>query len=48
MPFYKDEHSRGNLYFEFKVVFPAKSSISADQEKLLREAFDYNSQNTGL
>lgn len=31
MPFYKDAYSHGNLYFDFKVVFPPSGSINTDQ-----------------
>jgi DnaJ family protein A protein 2 len=31
MPFFKDPISHGNLYFEFKVVFPPRNSINPEQ-----------------
>lgn len=36
MPFYKDPMSFGNLYFEFKVVFPKSNFFNPSQSKLLR------------
>ena len=45
MPFYKDSMSFGNLYFEFKVVFPESNYFNPAQSKLLREAFEYKTAN---
>lgn len=45
MPFYKDPMSYGNLYLEFKVVFPPSSFLSTPNAKLLREAFQYRTAN---
>lgn len=48
MPFYKDPYSHGNMYFDFKVVFPPNGSLKTDQEEVLRKAFNYSSRNAGL
>jgi len=48
MPFYKDAYSYGNMYFDFKVVFPPSGSLRTDQEKVLRKVFNYQSHNKGL